>query len=90
MIATMIALAAAPAADCTSTRSQPVCAHQSSARGITVKMLPGSNQARCGQIRLLRPGQDSAILQAFTPRFPITTVTYSAAARRRPSCNKAR
>lgn len=79
MIASLIALAAAtPAATCTPTPSQPVCAYQHSARGITLKMLINHDQVLCGQIRSRGPKDRVPAIRAFAPRFPIATVTYAA------------
>lgn len=79
MIATLIALAAAtPAAGCTPTRDQPVCAYQSGPRGITIKMLIASNQVRCGQIRSYSPTDRVPNIRNFGPSFPLSTVTFSA------------
>jgi hypothetical protein len=79
MIASLIALAAAaPAADCKPNEIQRVCAYQHSPRGITLKMLINHDQVRCGQIRSRGPKDRFPNIRAFTPRFPITTVTHGA------------
>lgn len=79
MIASLIVLAAAaPAANCTPTRDEPVCAYQHSARGVTLKMLINGDKVVCGQIRSRGPKDRFPTIRAFTPKFPITTVTYGA------------
>ena len=79
MIASLMALAAAaPAPDCTPTARQRVCAFQHSPRGITLKMLMNSDQVRCGEIRSRGPRDRVPTIRGFSPRHPITTVTYGA------------
>ena len=80
MIAIAI-LAAAPASGrriAGPPRLEPVCAYQHGPRGITLKMLINRDKVVCGQIRSRGPKDRFPSIRAFTPRFPITTVTYGA------------
>jgi hypothetical protein len=80
MIAIAI-LAAAPAVkppDCRPTETEPVCAFQSSPRGITIKALVPRKEVRCAELHYKTPTSRFPGKRSFGPNFPMSTLTFNA------------
>lgn len=59
-------------APCTPTKSQTVCAYQSSANGVGVRMLLPDEKVACIRIEHRSPGSRVPLIINVAPRFPIT------------------
>ena len=76
--ALLLAATAAMPADCTPTQTQPVCAFQSSPRGIKIRALVPRRQVHCAELHYRRPRDRFPGKKAFRPTFPISTQSFNA------------